>query len=78
MGTPKESTWPGVSTLPDFKSTFPRWPSPTNAAATLGRDITNLCPLGLDLLSKMIVYDPYMRITAEEALKHSYFDDLNN
>ncbi|CAD8138783.1 unnamed protein product [Paramecium octaurelia] len=78
MGTPKESTWPGVSTLPDFKSTFPRWPTPTNPAATLGRDITNLCPLGLDLLAKMIVYDPYARITAEEALKHSYFDDLNN
>ncbi|CAK85489.1 unnamed protein product (macronuclear) [Paramecium tetraurelia] len=78
MGTPKESTWPGVSTLPDFKSTFPRWPTPTNPAATLGRDITNLCPLGLDLLAKMIVYDPYARITAEEALKHAYFDDLNN
>ncbi|CAD8144953.1 unnamed protein product [Paramecium octaurelia] len=78
MGTPKESTWPGVSTLPDFKSTFPRWPTPTNSAATLGKDINNLCPLGLDLLSKMIVYDPYARITAEEALKHAYFDDLNN
>ncbi|CAD8056911.1 unnamed protein product [Paramecium sonneborni] len=78
MGTPKESTWPGVSTLPDFKSTFPRWPTPTNPATTLGKDITNLCPLGLDLLSKMIVYDPYSRITAEEALKHAYFDDLNN
>ncbi|CAK87965.1 unnamed protein product (macronuclear) [Paramecium tetraurelia] len=78
MGTPKESTWPGVSTLPDFKSTFPRWPTPTNPAATLGKDITNLCPLGLDLLSKMITYDPYARITAEEALKHAYFDDLNN
>ncbi|CAD8048442.1 unnamed protein product [Paramecium primaurelia] len=78
MGTPKESTWPGVSTLPDFKSTFPRWPTPTNPATALGKDITNLCPLGLDLLSKMIVYDPYVRITAEEALKHAYFDDLNN
>ncbi|CAD8137691.1 unnamed protein product [Paramecium octaurelia] len=78
MGTPKETTWPGVTTLPDFKSTFPRWPTPTNPAATLGKDITNLCPLGLDLLSKMITYDPYARITAEEALKHAYFDDLNN
>jgi len=26
----------------------------------------------------MVVYDPYARLTAEEALKHAYFDDLNN
>ncbi len=25
MGTPKESMWPGVTNLPDFKPTFPRW-----------------------------------------------------
>lgn len=78
LGTPKEATWPGVSTLPDFKSTFPRWPTPTNPAASLGKEVTNLDPLGLDLLQKMVVYDPYARLTAEEALKHAYFDDLNN
>lgn len=50
MGTPKEATWPGVSTLPDFKSTFPRWPTPTNPAASLGKEVTNLDALGLDLL----------------------------
>ncbi|CAI0440392.1 unnamed protein product, partial [Linum tenue] len=26
-GTPNEETWPGVTSLPDFKSTFPKWPS---------------------------------------------------
>ena len=25
LGTPTESTWPGVSQLPDFKDTFPQW-----------------------------------------------------
>ncbi|XP_071942712.1 cyclin-dependent kinase 2-like isoform X3 [Antedon mediterranea] len=25
LGTPDETTWPGVTKLPDFKSTFPRW-----------------------------------------------------
>lgn len=25
MGTPTEFTWPGVASLPDFKSTFPKW-----------------------------------------------------
>uniref|UniRef100_A0A453N3D9 Protein kinase domain-containing protein n=1 Tax=Aegilops tauschii subsp. strangulata TaxID=200361 RepID=A0A453N3D9_AEGTS len=27
MGTPNEETWPGVSSLPDYKSAFPKWPS---------------------------------------------------
>ena len=25
MGTPNEDTWPGVNSLPDFKSAFPKW-----------------------------------------------------
>merc|ERR1719265_969519 len=27
LGTPTEQTWPGVSELPDFKPTFPKWPA---------------------------------------------------
>ena len=26
MGTPDESMWPGVSSFPDYKSSFPKWP----------------------------------------------------
>nr|CAD1830376.1 unnamed protein product [Ananas comosus var. bracteatus] len=26
LGTPNEEIWPGVSSLPDFKSAFPKWP----------------------------------------------------
>ena len=25
LGTPKDSTWPGVNSLPDFKASFPKW-----------------------------------------------------
>jgi len=25
LGTPDEDVWPGVTTLPDYKSTFPNW-----------------------------------------------------
>lgn len=32
-----------------------------------------LCPLGLDLLTKMLVYQPSKRISAREALNHPYF-----
>lgn len=27
MGTPNEEIWPGVTSLPDFKSAFPKWPA---------------------------------------------------
>ena len=26
LGTPDERLWPGVSELPDYKSSFPKWP----------------------------------------------------
>lgn len=25
LGTPNEDTWPGVTSLPDYKPTFPNW-----------------------------------------------------
>ncbi|PKI36887.1 hypothetical protein CRG98_042729 [Punica granatum] len=33
-------------------------------------------PLELDLLEKMLVFDPRKRITASEALKHPYLEDI--
>ena len=64
-GTPKESVWPGISNLPDFKPTFPKW-----SASPLSKHVPNLDPLGIDLLSQMICYDPTQRISAEDALNH--------
>ena len=26
LGTPDDHAWPGVTLLPDYKSTFPKWP----------------------------------------------------
>ncbi|KAL0327527.1 UNVERIFIED_CONTAM: Cell division control protein 2A [Sesamum angustifolium] len=45
MGTPNEDTWPGVTSLPDFKSAFPKWP-PKDLATV----VPNLDAAGLDLL----------------------------
>nr|XP_032807182.1 cyclin-dependent kinase 2-like isoform X2 [Petromyzon marinus] len=44
LGTPDEVVWPGVSQLPDYKSTFPRWANQelTKVVPTLnfeGRDL---------------------------------------
>ncbi|KAF5186349.1 Cyclin-dependent kinase [Thalictrum thalictroides] len=73
MGTPNEETWPGVSSLPDFKSAFPKWPSKDLATV-----VPDLEPTGLDLLSKMLYLDPSKRITARSALEHEYFKDIGS
>nr|BAE06269.1 cyclin-dependent kinase A2 [Scutellaria baicalensis] len=71
MGTPTEETWPGVTSLPDFKSSFPKWP--TKELATV---VPSLDSAGLDLLGKMLILDPSKRITARSALEHEYFKDI--
>jgi serine/threonine protein kinase len=71
LGTPNQETWPGVSDYPDYKSTFPQW-----KPESLAKHIKDLEPLGLDLLQKMLVYEPSKRISAREALKHPFFNDL--
>eukprot|EP00455_Lapot_gusevi_P056186 TRINITY_DN9270_c0_g1_i1.p1 TRINITY_DN9270_c0_g1~~TRINITY_DN9270_c0_g1_i1.p1 ORF type:complete len:299 (-),score=74.15 TRINITY_DN9270_c0_g1_i1:265-1161(-) len=71
LGTPSEETWTGVSSLPDFKPTFPKW-----HAQPLETVVRGLDAVGLDLLSKMLVYEPGKRISAKEALKHPYFHGL--
>ena len=45
MGTPTEEMWPGVTQLPDYKPTFPKWTS-----QPLTKVVPGLDPLGIDLL----------------------------
>jgi hypothetical protein len=35
MGTPHEGMWPGVSAMPDYKDTFPKWVHRARASGTL-------------------------------------------
>ena len=64
-GTPTEKTWPGITKLPDFKLSFPQF-----KGKGLGSYCPNLDETGLDLLSKMVVYDPCKRISAKSAMNH--------
>lgn len=57
LGTPDESSWLGVSQLPDFKATFPKWhPQP------LSRFVSTLDEMGLDLLSVRAVLSCLVRV----------------
>uniref|UniRef100_A0A1D1Z522 Cell division control protein 2 n=1 Tax=Anthurium amnicola TaxID=1678845 RepID=A0A1D1Z522_9ARAE len=50
LGTPNEGTWPGVTSLPDFKAAFPKWP-PKDLATV----VPTLEPAGVDLLSVSVL-----------------------
>ncbi|KAI8986329.1 serine/threonine-protein kinase pef1 [Pilobolus umbonatus] len=71
MGTPTESSWPGVSKLPEYKV-----PNVVYPQRDIGQLLPNIDSLGLDLLNRMLQYQPQLRITAKEAMNHSYFDDV--
>jgi len=70
LGTPTEATWPGVSGLPDYKSTFPQW-----SKQDLGRVIKGLDEVGIDFLKRTLTYDTAKRISAKRALTHPYLVD---
>mmetsp|Transcript_16792 Transcript_16792/g.23360 ORF Transcript_16792/g.23360 Transcript_16792/m.23360 type:complete len:304 (-) Transcript_16792:74-985(-) len=73
LGTPNETVWPGVTKLPEYQPTFPQHPP-----QPLSKIIPQLDPLGIDLLEKMLQYEPSKRISAKNALRHPYFNDLPN
>ncbi|KAL0941763.1 Cyclin-dependent kinase 1 [Colletotrichum truncatum] len=69
LGTPTEDVWPGVTSYPDFKSSFPKWIRDESQPLC-----SNLDAEGLELLEMMLVYDPASRISAKAACNHPYFE----
>lgn len=71
MGTPNPESWPSMRDLPEYKENFPVYPG-----VNLKKMVRRLDSVGLDLLQRTLEYDPMKRISAEQALHHSYFKDL--
>ncbi|KAF3584172.1 hypothetical protein F2Q69_00030132 [Brassica cretica] len=59
LGTPNEEMWPGVSTLKNWHE-YPQW-----KPLSLSTSVPKLDQAGLDLLSKMLQYEPAKRISAK-------------
>ncbi|KAF3856505.1 hypothetical protein F7725_017228 [Dissostichus mawsoni] len=71
LGTPDETVWPGVTSMPDYKPSFPKW-----ARQDLAKVVPILDEDGRELLGEMLNYDPNKRISAKNALVHRYFRDV--
>lgn len=72
LTTPTDDVWPGVSSLPDYKATFPNW---TNY--NLASQVKNMDEDALDLLKAMLKYDPAKRISAKRIAIHPYFKNVD-
>merc|ERR1719287_208381 len=71
LGTPTEAMWPGLSELPDFKPTFPKWQP--KGWANIRNTQEQIGTSGIDLLERLMRYNPATRISARGALQHRYF-----
>ncbi|KAJ3146920.1 cyclin-dependent serine/threonine protein kinase [Geranomyces variabilis] len=71
LGTPDEKTWPRIKELPDYKADFPIYPR-----MALDALYPKLDANGIDLLSKLVEFQPEKRISAEKALQHPYFHGI--
>lgn len=79
LGTPTEKIWPGYSNLPGAKVNFVHQPYNMLQKKFPRTSFTGspvLSDLGLDLLSKLLTYDPEKRITAKDALEHAWFREV--
>jgi len=71
MGTPSERSWPGISQFPEYKTSFTVYHT---------QDVRNylpqIDPVGLQLISSMLQLRPELRVSAQQALQHPWFNDL--
>eukprot|EP00921_Rhytidocystis_pertsovi_P012371 GHVQ01020088.1.p1 GENE.GHVQ01020088.1~~GHVQ01020088.1.p1 ORF type:complete len:299 (-),score=34.79 GHVQ01020088.1:40-936(-) len=71
LGTARSEDWPSIVELPEWKAAFPKYEQVSWSSV-----VPSLDPLGVDLLSRMLKYDPLQRLSARQALEHEYFLDV--
>ncbi|KZT74725.1 Pkinase-domain-containing protein [Daedalea quercina L-15889] len=71
LGPPTPHSWPEYQTLPLAKSIS----LPPPQLPQLRQKFPHITAAGVDLMSRLLTYDPEMRISAVDALKHPYFSE---
>ncbi|CEM00741.1 unnamed protein product [Vitrella brassicaformis CCMP3155] len=77
LGTPDDRVWPELGEegkIKHWKLTFPKWPA--CGQDRLREKLTNMDTPGVDLIYRMLQYDPQQRISAADALDHPWFSDM--
>ena len=72
MGTPSERSWPGISSFPEYKTTWPVY-----STRELGAILPQIDGVGLQVLGQMLQLNPDRRCSAQQALAHPWFHELN-
>jgi cyclin-dependent kinase len=73
LGTPDVTTFPEIADLPDYKpDTYGIYKAPSSLHSL----VPTLEDTGVKLLQGMLTYNPSMRITAQDARHHTFFNDL--
>lgn len=75
LGTPNENTWPDVQSMRDWHH-YPQWRPQVLKEAIPG--LSKLGPDGVELFAQMVQLTPDKRISAIDALKSPYFDDIRH
>lgn len=76
MGTPNEDVWPGITSLPSFSQVQWTQHQRQDLRSIIKYMDQVIDDAGMDLLYRLLTYDPTQRISAIQALKHDYFKDM--
>jgi cell division cycle 2-like protein len=74
LGSPDNRNWPGFAVLPHAKNFNFTKKAPNNLRKQFSED--RLSTSGLDLMNRLLGYCPEKRITAREALEHTYWEEM--
>ncbi|VDK61350.1 unnamed protein product [Onchocerca ochengi] len=73
LSSPNEETWHILTDLPNYLPNFPTWTN--NRLSELLSGFMDIS--GINIVQKMLIYDPAQRISAKELLQDPYFADVD-
>ena len=83
MGVPSASMWFQLNDLPNYKQfmadhaqELEKVPPYDPSGKTFEKMFPTLSPEGIDLMNRMLQYDPGKRISAAETLQHPFFKEI--